>query len=665
MLKKITLIIGAFTLAWMPLFAQDYTLLEDKYAEEGVAASFKVGADWFPLPEYKDRAAWETLLDAGVRDSLVRAGEKYLDYKWQHIPASTYLAMNITGDKQAMRVIEMDNRTALISLMMAELAEGEGRFMMALADALWFYGTSYHWSHSNQTHHVLPAYEHERVALGNVRLGATIPIMWHFFHEEIDKLDRDICLAVEASVKRIILDPFLDESLDAANWWLGTSGRTVNNWCPWCNHGVLVAFFLMEKDQSRLDKAVAKSVKSVDHWLKCISQDGCCDEGPTYWGQAVARFAEYLQLLSDASGGVYDVLPNEHFKRMASYISRAYCGRDAQGNDIVANFADANARTPMNSFRLWRVGRLFDVKELMDCGLYCTADMEKGRFVVPPLYSDEGYRIIEMARRYKDFSQQVGSLNCGDFAGTMASLRAGVPVCTWYPDVRQAFVHGNGGLFLAAKMGNNGESHNHNDIGSFVLYSDEVPLLIDPGVGVYTMDMAHGSTRYGIWSMRSDWHNCPSINGTLQHQGGSYCDRDVSFVPGAGRFSLRGDIGGAYGKGSACTSWKRCITLKQAGGADVLELEDAFALDSRTAPDVEHFVTVGEVEIKDREVLIRNSGKTLRIGFPESLTPSVDEMVIEDEHLRKNWGGSVRRVCFTSAADAPLKGRYSFKLIVK
>ena len=37
------------------------------------------------------------------------------------------------------------------------------------------------------------------------------------------------------------------------------------------------------------------------------------------------------------------------------------------------------------------------------------------------------------------------------------------------------------GFFLAAKGGDNAESHNHNDIGNFIIYVDGKPLFIDLG----------------------------------------------------------------------------------------------------------------------------------------------------------------------------------------
>src|SRR5919202_1922411 len=42
------------------------------------------------------------------------------------------------------------------------------------------------------------------------------------------------------------------------------------------------------------------------------------------------------------------------------------------------------------------------------------------------------------------------------------------------------------GLYLAAQGGHNAESHNHNDVGNFLVYADGKPAIIDVGVETYT-----------------------------------------------------------------------------------------------------------------------------------------------------------------------------------
>ena len=111
-------------------------LLQAEYSKPGVAESFAAGKAWFPFPAYEDRAGWAALFgpDAG---KVIRRGEQLLDYQWQYIPASAYLAFERTGDRQAMEKPEGANRGALIALILAELAEGKGRFIDQLANGVW------------------------------------------------------------------------------------------------------------------------------------------------------------------------------------------------------------------------------------------------------------------------------------------------------------------------------------------------------------------------------------------------------------------------------------------------------------------------------------------------------------------------------------------------
>ena len=101
------------------------SLLTSKYEAPGVAASFVAGADWMPFPAYTDRDGWAALFGdaAGI---YIRRGEQALEHPWTHIPASAYLAYEREGDRKAMERIESGNRGAMISLLLAELAEGKG-----------------------------------------------------------------------------------------------------------------------------------------------------------------------------------------------------------------------------------------------------------------------------------------------------------------------------------------------------------------------------------------------------------------------------------------------------------------------------------------------------------------------------------------------------------
>lgn len=70
----------------------------------------------------------------------------------------------------------------------------------------------------------------------------------------------------------------------------------------------------------------------------------------------------------------------------------------------------------------------------------------------------------------------------------------------------QVFAWRRGGLYVAAKGGHNGESHNHNDIGNFIVYADGEPEIIDVGNCVYTAK-TFGAERYELMNTRSSNHN--------------------------------------------------------------------------------------------------------------------------------------------------------------
>ena len=58
------------------------------------------------------------------------------------------------------------------------------------------------------------------------------------------------------------------------------------------------------------------------------------------------------------------------------------------------------------------------------------------------------------------------------------------------------------GLFLAAKGGHNGESHNHNDVGNYIIYVNGDAAICDAGVETYSRK-TFSEERYTIWAMQS------------------------------------------------------------------------------------------------------------------------------------------------------------------
>ena len=650
-----------------------YTLFEDVYARPGVAEKFVAGSSWFPFPEYADREAWHGYF-AVDSAFVVRRAERYLDYRWQTIPASAYLAFERTGDRSAMERPEGDNRSALISVIFAELAEGKGRFLDAIMDFSWAAAQEPSWMLSahqirQNSGRSLPDDREHFIDLASGRLGAILSVSWYFFHEEFDAVDPSISYAILAALKKQIFDPYLDDGVNVQNWWSGlaNTGHVINNWNPWCNSDVILSFLLAGQDQEMLSAALQRAVLSLDLYMDNICSDGACDEGPIYWENSAGKVLDFINILYDASGGAFDVYSDERIRSMGEFVSRCY-----YRNGYTANFADAAPKLPDMSVTSYRFGKAFGSDELLNFGLYQLADAQIGSFKYPKIITGDIYRTLSAIKASRDIRADVDRLNrevaASSFEEVRESLRNCVPASIWYPETELCYMRNGSDWFFAAKGGHNGESHNHNDVGTFVLYVRGVPVFVDAGVGTYTRDTFDEGRRYSIWTMVSPWHNLPSPNGAEQKHTKQFRSGNVSCSPSAGTFSL--DLAGAYPEDSGILSWRRSYFFSPKGRPS-LRISDARSLSERNSADEERFLVKGEVvlpgnvwngrKVRDGELLILcGEDLVMKMTYPASLSVRVEEKKLEDPVLVRNWGPVLRRISFSSADNAPLKGKYEF-----
>lgn len=129
----------------------------------------------------------------------------------------------------------------------------------------------------------------------------------------------------------------------------------------------------------------------------------------------------------------------------------------------------------------------------------------------------------------------------------------------WYPSVG-VFAARRGSWVLGAKMGSNGDSHNHNDTGSITVYKDGRPFLIDIGVESYTRK-TFSPQRYEIWTMQSGWHNLPTFDGVMQLPGAEYAARDIQIGEG----SISAELSGAYPPIQGLSHYRRTVSVTPEG----------------------------------------------------------------------------------------------------
>ncbi len=626
-----------FLFVFTSLFAYEKRdLLQKNASLQQVKETILDKKNWIAYPDYANRKGWDDFTGS-LKETLIKDGESSLGYNWKVVTATDYLEYERSGSRVAMENPFGANNTALSNLVLAELAEGKGRFIDQIINGVWNSCEMTSWALSahltvQKSKRSLPDYKENIIDLTAGDLGAFLSWTWYFFHNEFDKINPVIAERLRYNIQQRILIPYLQRS---DFWWQALNykpGMLVNNWNPWCNFNVLTCFLLIEEDKDKRAEAVYRTMQSVDQFINYVKEDGACEEGPSYWGHAAGKMYDYLQLLSNASGGKISIFNEPMIKNMGEYIARSYVG-----NGWVVNFADASAKGGGEPGLIYRYGKAVNSTEMQSFAAYLvkanptSAEINANRDI---------FRSMENIRTYNELLSATPSLPNA--------------VYSWYPQTQFCYMRNKSGFFFAAKAGFNNESHNHNDVGTFSLYVDTLPVFIDAGVGTYTKQ-TFSSERYNIWTMQSNYHNLPMINGMPQQFGSAFKATDVAFNEKKHEFSL--NMADAYAKDAAVKKWMRKYTL----APTQLVIDDAFELSETKAPNQVNFMTWAKPDIATPGVIqLNKNGCSVKMIFDvNQFNVSVETIPQTDQRLSKVWGNELYRIVLL-AKQMQQQGHYRF-----
>ena len=594
---------------------------------------------WVSYPSYSNRAAWAELFGA-YSANIIKDGNEQLSYAWKAITATQYLEYERTGSRTVMEGPYGANAKALGSLVYAELAEGKGRYMDQIINGVWYYCDMPSWVLSahlpvQKTRRNLPDFHEQIIDLGSGDTGAFLSWVYYFFHDEFDKVNPIISTRLKEMINQRILVPYMERN---DYWWQGFNykpGDIINNWNPWVNTNVMLSYLLVESDENKMIAGVYKTMQSVDQFINYVKSDGACEEGPSYWDHAAGKLYDYLEILKRATGGKLNLFNEPLVKKMGEYIANCYVG-----NGWVVNFADASARGGGNPRLIYRYGQAVESNTLTQFA-YNLGKSQKSapEFVV----SRDFFRTIE---NYITDTAYLLNQNKFSFSNTH-----------WYPETQVLFSQNEKGLFLAAKGGFNNESHNHNDVGTISIYIKGTPFIVDAGVGTYTRQ-TFGKERYTIWTMQSQYHNLPMINGYVQRFGDVYAATKVSFDEK--RHLLSMDIAGAYDSAAKIKSWIRQIKLTD----NSVNVEESFSLDERISNNELHFLSWPKpVILEPGKILLEKEGKKLILLYDKNVFSPVFETIPQtDKRLSNVWGEELYLIIL-KAVKQQSTGKYIYSFI--
>jgi hypothetical protein len=630
-----------------------------------------IGA-WHPYPRATEREAWLQVPD-DLRAAMVKRADAWKGKDWPSLLATTALDFKRNGNRTRYEGLQFGRRHRLIDLVLGDCAAGDGRYLDDITNGVWliceetFWGAPAHLG-AQKAKVGLPDTAEPIVDLFAAETASTLAWVDYLLGEKLNSVSVLIGPRIRMEAKRRILDPLLERNdftwmglqseREHEKEWIDVGANVVrpkrihlNNWNPWVNSNWLMTNMLLEQDAERRQRAIEKSCRSLDEFLSDYSPDGGCEEGPVYWQRSPGSYFDCCRTLASAVNGSADVMTHSFVQRMGQYIADVHIA----GNAYV-NYGDAHMEDAPTPELVYRYGMAAKLPSLAAFGAFHSAQDSLGAANAATVERALGAGLPSLARSLPDVlcAREIRTAQKADALGRDA----------WYPALHLMTAREKAGttegFYLAVQAASNGRSHGHNDSGSYIIFHDGGPVIIDPGVEAYTAK-TFSAERYTIWTMQSAFHNLPTIGGVMQHEG-AYAASDVRYSTDDVGASMTMNLATAYPVGAGASRWIREVALDRKAG--MVRVSEDFALaksepvelsfmTSRVPSDANGVVTFHSAKAGVKDVSLKYDAAALRF--------SSEKIELQDEGMRRSWGPALYRVRLTTVSGVSNR-KWSFEI---
>lgn len=267
--------------------------------------------------------------------------------------------------------------------------------------------------------------------------------------------------------------------------------KLISNWPGVCGSSIGMAYMCLAPE--RFKNVEGRLMDVLNCFLKSYGDDGSNTEGITYWQYGFWMYLNFADMLYRYSGGKTDLRRGEKVEKIARFLQKIVMRKN-----ITISFSDGERSYAFNHI-----------------GLYCYL-----------MKNYEGVTIQTSA------PEKIGIAQCSnstwlirDFLWAQEDcflpyneLKTGME----YMETAEWYIVKNEKYSFAAKGGHNNEGHNHNDVGNFILATDEGQMLADLGAMEYTAACFDGQRRYTLLQNSSLGHSVPIVDGMAQGCGQKY-----------------------------------------------------------------------------------------------------------------------------------------------
>lgn len=404
-----------------------------------------------------------------------------------------------------------------------------------------------------------------------------------------DRLDGEIKERIKAETERRIVNSYLTRRFG----WEQDRG----NWAAVCAGCVAGVFMYLAPE--RFDTVSERIYGTVRCFLESFTDEGVCEEGITYWQYGFGTFVWFADLLLQFTDGKKDYFASEKVEKAASFVQKNFiCGNQ------VVSFSDSMRDVKIH-------GALMDyLSKRYPKSVHTLPEALTGRIYGNTLSNDGNW-----IRCIRDFiyldpkSGKTAEKQNYDFIGS-----------------GQVIVNADR-YSLAVKANHNGEPHNHNDVGTFILSTRSGQIFCDLGAGRYSEQYFAENTRYDFLCNSSRGHSVPIINGAYQKAGKQF---GGSIAHEGNEITV--EMAGAYAQ-----SGLERVTRKFCCFGERIELCDTFVSKYNIGEYTDRFVTLKEPELFDGYAIVGN----VKLSFDSAC---VSAAVSSERQELHNRGGETETV---------------------
>ncbi len=603
----------------------------------------KAQVSFAPFPKGGDKF-WRKQVPAAMRNDYIRLGNQYVGKAWETIPDSLFAEFRTNGNRTRYEAASFGVRRQFACLVMAEIMEQKGRFLPAVRQGLHYFmeqepwwGIPAHYPTAKPERAVQP------VDLFNAETAGMLAWTLYMLEDAIDRGEAGLCDRVRSEIERRFLRPVLHEQ----QGWKSNA----NNWNTWITGNWLETVLICERDASERGASFQGVKQCLRTFLKGYPDDGACEEGVAYWDCAGASFFEslfFMQYAPEEAMLSLDTAQRRKVAAMGRFITTMHIA-----NLTFVNFSDAQARYTPNINILFPYGAYLQDEGMMQLAAYVGQQYR---------YLEQPSTLFLQSGNYPRLGRELMILSMlPQFRHTSAAQ----------PRTENAFlvnsqimVASNQDWFVAIKGGNNAESHNHNDIGNFIVYHRNKPVVIDLGRDTYT-SKSFSSQRFELTNCRSAFHNVPLINGAEQRDGRDFRATDVVHVGGDAekglRSSLQLNLEQAYPAEAQVRTWRRQLMLDRADNQVVLT--DSFDMDRTQRPTDIVLIVYGQPTVQQDGSLLLADGQVRLEYDAQTLGVSVEKVQMADGIMKTQWQDNVWRIALRLKENVSTAGKITCRFV--